>query len=100
MTQFLCFASGPEHCVNRAGVQGPNVDVEAAADCGDFFSVVGFVCHYGAGSAGKKGVGHVVDGNIVSDVVDKGRGFADVIKIFPEQNVSSFREAVYFVKGE
>ena len=80
MVQLRRLLPGPEHPLDAPLVQGADVDVQTAADGGDVLHVLRLVGHNGTAAAGQQNVGHIVDGDIIGDVVDQRHGFAHVVQ--------------------
>ena len=80
MTQGRGLFPGPEHGLDAPLVQGADVDVQPAADGGDVLHVLRLVGHDGAAAAGQQDVGHVVDGDVIGDVVDQRHRAADAVQ--------------------
>ncbi len=75
MVQLVCPFPRREHGGMVLRVERADVDVQATADGGDLLHFVQIVRHDGGAAAGQQNVGHVVDGDIIGDVVDQRCGF-------------------------
>ena len=69
MAQGVGLGPGAEHPRDAALVQRANVDVQPAADGGDILNILRLVGHDGAAAAGQQDVRHIIDGDIIRDVM-------------------------------
>ena len=78
MVQLVRLFAGAEHPLNAALVQRADVDVQAAADGGDVLDILRLIGHDGAAAAGQQNVGHIIDSDIVCDIVDQRHAFTHI----------------------
>jgi hydroxyethylthiazole kinase len=80
MAEGICLCARAEHALDAALVQRADVDVQAAADRRDVLDVLRLIGHDRAAAAGKQNVGHVVDRDIVRDIVHQRHSVAHIFK--------------------
>ena len=78
MAQLVRLFAGAEHSLDAALVQRADVDVQAAADGTDVLDILRLIGHDGAAAAGQQNVGHIIDGDIVCDIVDQRHAFTHI----------------------
>jgi hypothetical protein len=79
MTQRSCPAAGAVHALYAALVQSTYVNVEASANGRDVFHIIRLVRHDRTSPAGKQDIGHIIDGHVVSDIVDQRYSFSYIL---------------------
>ena len=80
MAEGIRLCARAEHALDAALVQRADVDVQAAADRRDVLDVLRLIGHDRAAAAGQQNVGHVVDRDIVRDIVHQRHSVAHIFK--------------------
>ena len=80
VAQLVCLLPGEEHRRDGVFVERADVDVQPAADARDVLDIVGIVGHDRRAAGRQQNVCHVVDGDVIGDVVHERRFRAHVLE--------------------
>ena len=76
MMKLIGFFSGQHHRFDAGFMQGSDIDIQCAADGSDLHHILRLIRHDRTSAAGQKHIGHIVDGDIVGNIVYQGDIFS------------------------